>query len=124
MSNTLMIKNFKAEGAVAAFTVVKPGTADGQVLAGAAATDKLLGVSTDIPAAIGERCDVILSGLADVVYGGAVTRGDMLTSDATGRAVTAAPIAGVNNRIIGMAVVSGVAGDIGVVSIAQSTLQG
>lgn len=124
MSNSLLVKNAKAEAAVPAFTIVKFGTADGQVVPAAAVSDKLLGVSTDIAAAINERCDYIASGLADVLYGGAVTRGDQLTSDASGRAVTAAPAAGTNNRIIGVAAVSGVVGDIGQVFISQSMLQG
>ena len=124
MSNQLLVRNFKAEAAIAAFTIVKAGSADGQVLAGAAATDKLTGVTTDIAAAINERCDVILAGVADVTYGGAVTRGDLVTSDATGRAVSAAPAAGANNRIIGVALVSGVAGDLGQVQISQCNFQG
>lgn len=124
MSNTTLVRNFKAEAAVPAFTIVKHGTADGQVLSGAAVADKLFGVSTDIAAAIGERCDVIVYGIADILYGGAVARGDLLTSDASGRAVTAAPAAGVNNRIIGVAVVSGVAGDVGQAAISQSMMQG
>ena len=124
MSNIILAKNAKAEAAVAAYTIVKFGTADGQVLAAAAATDKLVGVTTDIPAAINERCDYITNGRAEVLYGGAVTRGDMVTADASGRAVTAAPVAGVNNRIIGIAAVSGVLGDVGAVDIFPSTLQG
>lgn len=124
MSNILMSRSFKAEAAIAAFTLVKLGSADGQVLQAAAVGDKLFGVTTDIAAAINERCDVILSGVADVLYGGAVTRGDQLTSDASGRAVTAAPGAGTNNRIIGIAVVSGVLNDVGQVDIQKSMMQG
>ncbi|MEW6314136.1 MAG: capsid cement protein [Pseudomonadota bacterium] len=124
MSNPSLIRNFKAEAAVAAYTIVKPGTADGQVLAAAAVSDKSIGITTDIAAAINERCDVILSGVADVLYGGTVTRGDLLTADASGRAVTAAPAAGANNRIIGIALVSGVVGDVGQIEISQGMLQG
>ena len=124
MSNIIMAKNAKAEAAVPAFTIVKYGAADAQVLPAALATDKLIGVTTDIAALINERCDVITNGRAEVLYGGAVTRGDQLTADASGRAVTAAPVAGVNNRIIGVAAVSGVLGDVGLVDIFPSTLQG
>lgn len=124
MSNQVLVKNFKAEGAIAAFTIVKAGSADGQVLAAAAVADKLIGVTTDIAAAINERCDVMVVGIADVLYGAAVTRGDLLTTDASGRAVTAAPGAGVNNRVIGTALVSGVLGDVGQVNIAPSMMQG
>jgi hypothetical protein len=124
MSNPNLIRNFKAQAAIAACTIAVFGAADGQVLAAAAATDKLMGVTTDIAAALGERCDVILGGAADVLYGGAVTRGDPLTADASGRAVTAAPAAGSNVRIIGFAMVSGVLGDIGQVEISQGVMQG
>lgn len=124
MSNMNLARNFKAEAAIPAYTIVKLGSADGQVLAAAAATDKLVGVTTDIDAAINDRCDVILSGAADVLYGGNVTRGDQLTADASGRAVTAAPAAGANNRIIGIALLSGVAGDVGQMGIAPGSLQG
>jgi hypothetical protein len=125
MSNILLARNFKAEAAVAANTIVKPSaTTDGQVLPAAAVSDKLFGITTDIAAATGERCDVILEGVADVLYGGTVARGDLLTSDASGRAVTAAPGAGVNNRVIGTALVSGVVGDIGQIIISTGSIQG
>jgi len=124
MGNPTLTKNAKAEAAVPAFTIVKFGAADGQVLPAAAVTDKLVGVSTDIAAAINERCDFIVDGIADVLYGGTVTRGDPLTSDASGRATTAAPGAGTNNRIIGIAMVSGVVGDIGSVKMSQGMVQG
>jgi len=124
MANPNLIRNFKAEAAVGKFLIVKLGAADGQVLQGAAVADKLIGVSTDIDAAINERCDVILDGVADVIYGAAVTRGDLLTTDANGKAVTAAPGAGVNNRVIGTALVSGVLNDVGQVNIMPSMMQG
>ena len=124
MANQILVRNFRAEAAVGAFIIVKPGSADGQVLTAAAALDKSVGISTDIPVATGERCDVILAGIADVVYGGPVVRGDLVTSDATGRAITAAPAAGVNMRIVGVAIVSGVLGDVGQVQISQCMLQG
>ncbi len=122
--NPTLVKNFKAEAAINKFRIVKMGAADSQVLQGAAATDALVGVSTDIGAAINERCDVILGGEAEIEFGGNVTRGALLTSDASGRAVTAAPSAGNNNRIIGVALVSGVSGDIGRVMVSQGSVQG
>jgi hypothetical protein len=48
----------------------------------------------------------------------------MLTTDSSGRAVTAAPAAGVNNGVIGVAFVSGVLGDIGSVILSQGRIQG
>lgn len=122
--STILTKGFKAEAAVPPRRIVKFGASDGGVVVGAASADKVFGVSTDIAAAIGQPCDVHLYGVAEVEYGGNVTRGDYLTSDGTGRAVTAAPAAAANASIIGQAMVSGVAGDIGVTTIHPSRIQG
>lgn len=125
MANPVFIKAMNAEAAIAAFRIVKIGAADGGVIQGAAAADVLLGVSDELgQATAADRVDVILTGIADVLYGGTVARGARLTSDATGRAVAAAPAVGVNNGIIGIALVSGVLGDVGSVLITPSVLQG
>ena len=124
MANNGLTKSYTAEGAIAANRIVKVGANDYGVLQGAAATDKLIGVTTEIDAASGERVDVVLEGIADLKIGGAVARGDLVTSDATGQGVTAAPAAGANNRIIGVALISGANGDIIPVKIAPSSLQG
>lgn len=122
--NILLNKNFIAETAVGANLIVKFGSADDKVVLAAAVGDKLMGVSENIAAAIGERCDVVVEGIADVICGGAVTRGDPLTSDANGKGVVAAPAAGTNNRIIGIALASGVLNDIIPVRVCPSMLQG
>jgi len=124
MANIGLTKSYAAEGAISANIIVKVGANDYGILQGAAATDKLIGITTEIPAISGERADVVLEGIADLKIGGAVARGDLLTSDASGQGVTAAPAAGSNNRIIGMALISGVAGDIIPVKVAPSSLQG
>lgn len=124
MTNPMLSKNYKAEAAVTKRRIVKMGTADGSVLLGAAATDLIFGVSADIDAAINERCDVHVAGVAEVEFGGTVARGGPVTSDATGRAVAAAPAAGVNNRIIGFALVSAVVGDVAPVLLSQGLMQG
>lgn len=115
---------FKAGGALIKRRIVKHGAADVEVLQAAAAADKSVGITTDIDTAIGNSADVIRGGIAPVEYGGVVTRGDPLTSDAVGRAVTAAPAAGANVRIAGFADVSGVLGDIGSIYIAPGVMQG
>ncbi|WP_315804042.1 capsid cement protein [Bradyrhizobium sp. SZCCHNS3002] len=124
MANMGLTKSYTAEAAISANRFVKVGANDFGVLTGAAATDKIIGASTDIDAASGERCDVVLEGIADIKLGGTVARGDLLTADASGQGVTAAPAAGVNNRIGGMALISGVSGDVIPVKIAPSSLQG
>lgn len=124
MSNMLLSRCFTAKSAIPEFSIVKIGTADWEALLAASGNDSIIGVSTDIPANTGERCDVILNGTADILYGGTITRGDWLTADSNGRAVTAAPAAGVNSNVIGRAQVSGVLGDIGAVIISASRIQG
>lgn len=126
MANPGLIKNFTTGAVCNPYRIAKFGAADGEVLQGAAATDLLIGVFS-IPgaaAASGERVDVILSDIADVEYGGTVTRGQKLTSDADGKAVAAAPAAGSNAHIIGYAAVSAVAGDIAPMLISVSVMQG
>lgn len=117
-------KGYTAEAAIGAHRIVKHGTADGQAVQGAADTDALMGISTELPSDEGETVDVVKTGLADVEYGGAVTRGDPLTSDSVGRAVKAAPAAGENANLVGYAEVSGVLGDIGSAAIFPSVMQG
>lgn len=119
-----LIKAFKAAGTIGRRLIVKMGTADDEVVVATASTDGLLGVSAEIDVATGERVDVVMSNIAEVIYGGTVTRLDWLTSDATGRAVAAVPSAGVNANVLGQAMVSGVVGDVGVVHIAKGRIQG
>ena len=126
MAKPGLIKNYTAGGVCNPCRIAKFGGADGEVLQGAAGTDLLIGVFS-IPgaaAASGDRVDVIHSDIADVEYGGTVTRGQKLTSDADGKAVAAAPVAGSNVHIVGTAAVSAVAGDIAPMLIGISVMQG
>lgn len=118
-------RSFDAGAAIAAFRIVRFGAAENAVIQSAAATDAHLGV-VDQPggSASGARTDIVISGPSRVEYGGAVTRGDLLTSDASGRAITATAAAGANIRIIGVAMVSGVLGNIGLVNVQPGSFQG
>lgn len=119
-----LIKGYRAEAAIPARRIAKFGSADGLLLTAAAATDLVLGITTEIAAAAGEPCDLVRSGITDVTYGGTVARGQKLTSDASGRAIAAVPAAGANVQIIGTAEVSAVVGDIGPAFISLSVMQG
>ncbi len=117
--NAGLIKNYDAESVIGKYRICKFGAADYGVALATAATDLVMGVSNILGAdAIGQRVDVVRSGIAKVYYGGTVTRGQKLTTDANGAAVTAAT----TNNVIGVAEISGVAGDIGAVSIELSKL--
>ncbi|MEX1120866.1 MAG: DUF2190 domain-containing protein [Balneolales bacterium] len=119
-----LIKTFIADGAVTGRRLVKPGAADGQATQASAVTDAIIGVSDAVGADASGRLDVIMSDIAEVEFGGAITRGDFITSDADGKAVAAAPAAGVNNSVAGRAMISGVDGDFGYVLLAPGQIQG
>lgn len=124
MANNGLTKSYLAEAAISAARIVKVGANDYGVLVAVAVADKIIGISTEIDAASGERIDVVHEGIADLKLGGTVARGDFITTDASGQGVTAAPAAGTNNQIVGKALISGVSGDIIPVLIAPSMLQG
>lgn len=120
MSRNLILP-FTATAAIIGRRILKLGAADGAAIQAVAATDSLLGVSDPMGAPAGGVCDVHLDGTPDVEFGGPVTRGARLTSDAEGRAIVAAPAAGATVEIIGHALVAGVLGDFGQVHLAPST---
>lgn len=124
MANQILMKNYISPGAIAAYRIVKMGSNDGEVVQASAAADLLMGVNGEIGSASGERVDIHKMGIARIEFGGTVARGAAVTSDANGKAVTAAPAAGANVRIIGFAEVSGVSGDIADVLIAPGLMQG
>lgn len=124
MSNPLLLKNFTAGAAINAYRICKFSAAETVTLA-AAATDSLIGVNNDVAPVLGERCDVVMLGIAFVEAGAAIALGAMVTSDAVGRAVTAAPAAGVNNRVIGLALeAASASGDIIRVLLEPGVIQG
>lgn len=119
------IKNCTAAAVVEPRRIVKFGATEGEVLKAAASTDLLLGVTGPRGAdAVGDRLDVCLGGIHDVDFGGTIAQGAFVTSDANGKAVAAAPGAGVNAVIIGQAMVPGVDGDIGSIKIVPGRIQG
>jgi hypothetical protein len=124
MSNNGLTKNYTAEGPIAAFTIVRAGAADKGALQASAVSDPILGISTEVDVVSGERVDVVHEGIADLRLGGTVARGAPITTNASGLGVAAAPAAGVNNRIVGVAVIGGVSGDIIKVIVSLSSLQG
>jgi hypothetical protein len=75
-------------------------------------------------AADNAKVRIQLAGIAVVKAGGTIAKGALVTSDAAGKAVAAAPGAGVNNRILGIAQESAVNGDLFSVLITLGSLQG
>lgn len=109
--------NRTAEAAIAAYRIVTKGTTEKVDIQAAAVGNPLMGVNGAAAVVAGERFDCTVSGLAEVEYGGNVARGDKLTTDASGRAITTV-VAG--DRKLGIAWEDGDLGTIGSVLLGQS----
>lgn len=127
--NPGLIKSFLGSAAIGANLIVKFGADDITVSTAAAATDLLLGISNEIGLTAldvtnGNQVDVSISGIEQLKIGGTVARGQKITANASGQGIAAAPAAGANVQVIGIAMRSGVANDIIPVLITQSVNQG
>ena len=120
-----IVKNFVASGAIGHRRYVKFTNTDGAVALATAPTDPIAGV-TDYPdgAEDGERIDVVLFGSAEVVCGGTIAAGALVTAGAGGAAFAAAPAAGVNNATGGVLLQGAVANDIARVIVQRGSIQG
>lgn len=124
MSNVLLYKSYTAGGAIPAYRIVKL-SAESTVVLATAATDGLMGVNGAVAPASGERCDVAKVGVSYIEAGAAIALDAPVTSDASGRAVTAAPAAGANVRVIGFAdEAATAAGDLIKVTLSLGVMQG
>lgn len=103
MTNYPPIRNFVAAAAISPYRLIKFGGTAGTVQHAVAATDLIIGVSTDVSADSAARADVIYSGPAKVEAGGAFAAGDPLTCDDSGRAIKADIAAGGQISIAGYA---------------------
>lgn len=109
---TTEFKSLTAQAAIGGYLILKPGTADGTVALATSSADALIGTSDGLDKVTGELVDLDVRPVAEVKLGAAVTRGALLTANASAQAVPAAPAAGVNASTIGRALRSGVAGDV------------
>ena len=96
MRTDMFIKSYRATAAIAKHRLVRASaSADATITQAAAAADPIMGVHGSLAAAANDVTDVVCGGYATVEYGGPVTRGAPLTSDASGRAIPKA--AGISN---------------------------
>lgn len=109
-----VIKTYRGGAAVRPYRLVVCGDDDDTVIEATGGTAPLLGISIELAAEAGERVDIALRGLAETLFGGTVTRGALITSDAEGRAMAAAG----GDHVAGLALTSAVSGDIGPVLLA------
>ena len=114
MRNVLLTQAFTAAAAIDAYRIVQPGAKAKTVTTATAATGRLIGVTTEVGPSANEHADVNVTGIAEVEYGGAVKTGDLITSDADGKAVRAPRTpqtkqAVISGRAAGNHTVSGIA---------------
>jgi hypothetical protein len=107
VANPILRKAFTAGAIIPPGTAVKFSASN--TVVPSVGGDSMIGITVpQLTAQVGDRVDVVLIGIADAAAGGVVTRGDLVTSDATGRMITAVAPA----RVLGKALESAVAGDI------------
>ena len=114
MSNPGMIRGHIAQGPISQHELVTFGSSD-EFVARATEASKAFGVCGQPGnSVLGDHVDVIESGVAEVKFGGAVSAGDALKSDANGQAVAASA----GDSVVGFALQDAVAGDIGLMHVA------
>ena len=112
-----LVKKMEAGSALEEYQLVKMGSTDDAVIPCDDDDELHVGVTLQ-SAASGQMVDVQLSGIAEVTYGAAVVRGALLSSDASGHAITAVN----TGYAIGWATVSGADGDVGCVLIDRTNV--
>lgn len=123
-------KSVKCTAAIStAYTIAKFGADDNTLSVATASTEELIGVFQHTTAAAGDEVRVMLVGISEVKLGGTVTRGNLITSDASGQGVATTQHTHTENtagtytqnattaaasavRVIGKALASGVSGDL------------
>jgi hypothetical protein len=116
MRTETLIKTFHAPAAVAGYTLVTFAAGVNTVETADNVADPILGLTTSVGSQGNGRCDVIVGGVSEARIGGTVTKGEVLTTDATGRAITATQT---TDRVLGMAMADAVIGDIASILVAQ-----
>lgn len=110
MANPNFIKSMACAAAIAGRRVVAVGASDFAAVTASAVSSPAIGISEQIGSRLNDTVvDVILSGTAEAVAGGTITRGDRLTSNGSGAVITSTAE---TDRIVGVALQSAVSGDI------------
>ncbi len=91
------------------YTIVKADVSnDESIVLAAAATDPIVGILVNLPKA-GKAANVQWLGSCKVLAGGTITRGDKVTANSSGAAITTTSS---GNTVVGIALQSAVSGDL------------
>ena len=118
--NAVLVKAFTAGAAIAKNTIVM-FSADDTVVVATAVTDLPIGVALEAAAAIGDRIEICLLGIAEIKAAGAITRGDYVVSTAGGEGVAGTATTAKQN-VIGIAMADVADNDIFPCLIARSQI--
>lgn len=103
------VLTYKADGSITRGKAVKPGSDDNHVAVGAANTDACIGITLDTVTAAEGLVEVCMpGGGCKALVGGSITKGNLLVSHTDGTLIRAVAS---GDRIVAMALESGVAGD-------------
>lgn len=104
----ILARPFTASGAITAHRIVRLSS-ESVVAQAVNATSRLIGVYTGPSDAADASTGNVVCLLGECLLdtAGSVNAGDLLTADANGKGIVAAPAAGANNRIIAVALVGG-----------------
>lgn len=114
------IRSFEAASAIGGYLIVAASGTAGKIAAAVARQG--LGVAERVGSEAAQMCDVTVAGMTEVLAGGDLDFDDPVTSDASGRAVKAVPVAGQTVRIVGFIRGEGTTGDILPIHVAPSLL--
>ncbi len=111
--NNQQISQRKATGAIAASVIVSEDIAnDGCAIQATANYGRVLGLSPVYSTATGAMIPITTAGVGQLTLGGTVAAGDYLKSDANGAGVVIATGGTAPQHVVGVAVRSGVSGDV------------
>ena len=117
-------KSFRAASDIAPNTIVKFTTTAGEVAPATAPTDRIAGVTDNVPVSAGQMVDVAIEGVLLVKAGGTIVAGDPLTADSSSKAVAATFTAGQTKFVIGRALAPAVVNDRVAFQVAPSVIAG
>lgn len=120
-SSAPRILKFKAAAAITKFRAVKPGADDDHVAVASAGSDKCIGIVQNTATAAEDPLEVAINGggAKALLGSGGAAFGDKLVSDANGALVVSTSA---NDRVIAIAMGTGVENDVIGVEVALSNL--
>ena len=99
---------FSTPSSIATYSLVTLGRGDGEVTTASSCSDVLVGIASPIKSAKSGEATIIIGGIATTVSGGNISRGDALTANADGHAITSTSG---TDRIVGLALQPAMSGD-------------